>query len=71
LDRFDCDRFVGDVLEYVERQRLTRQAVLVAADVDVTAGLAVLRGRRAPSLRIAVSLADVCDLTLDAYRVVP
>lgn len=65
---FDGDRFIADVMAHMARHKLSSRMLLASADLDIASGLAVLRGERYPSLLVACSLADVCDLSLDAYR---
>lgn len=68
LGLFDGDRFVADVLTYAERWNVSRRQMALAADVDLATLLGLLRREREPSLLMACALADVCDLSLDAYR---
>lgn len=65
---FDGDRFIAAVLAYMDRHRVSARSLLAAAGLDLSSGLQVLRGDRAPSLLVACSLADVCDLSIDDYR---
>lgn len=66
---FDGARFITDVLDYARRHKISRRQLCLAADLDLGATLAVLRGERCPSLLVACSLADVADLRLDNYRI--
>lgn len=65
---FDGDRFVADVLAYTERFSVSRRELFAAAGIDLSTGLQLLRRQREPSLLTVCALADVCDLSLDAYR---
>lgn len=69
---FDAPRFMADVHAYRERHRLSRSELVRAAGFDLATGLRMLRAderRCLLSLSFVCTLADVCDLSLDAYRV--
>jgi hypothetical protein len=65
---FDVERFIGDVNAYAARWKLTRWALLSKAGLNHQSAYAVLRGDRSPSLLTVCALAEVCDLSLDRYR---
>jgi hypothetical protein len=66
---FDCDRFVGDVIAFLDRHRLSRRWLFGITDSDVSSGLQVLNGLRPVSLDKAARFAIVCDLSLDEYLI--
>jgi hypothetical protein len=65
---FDSAEFVADIILWLDDHGMSRRAMANEADLDLSNLLGVLRGERPVSLLSACSLADVCDLSLDDYR---
>ena len=66
-DWFDVDAFRQDVRTYMKRQGLTAGEAANLCDLSYTTVTAFLAGGD-PSLPPACALADLCDLSLDVYR---
>jgi len=65
---FDPARFVTEVRAYMGRQRLSLDGLAFMVEVSSAALHDVLQGRVVPDVVLAAQLADLCDLSLDAFR---
>jgi hypothetical protein len=66
---FDAAKFRADVIAYMDRWHLSGRALCACTDLGISTLGTFLRGESETSLLLACELADVCDLSLDTYRI--
>lgn len=65
---FNVDAFVMAARKYCERHDVSFQGLSAQSDIAISTLMAQMGGVGELTLRVACAVAEVCDLSLDTYR---